>query len=555
MKHGVVRCCARTLLALCVLVVIGSSAGFAQQSVSVPPSGKPEIVPPQPTRQGRLRIPDDLPGADVAPLRLPPITPSNPKEREAAIKKLFPPLPPLGPPLAAQPGPDGQPLSLSALQRMAQEGNPVLRQAMHDIEAARGAAIQAGLYPNPIVGYEADTISEANTAGQQGGYIQQTIKTAGKLKLAQAAVSIDVLNAELALRRTQIEIASQVRSNYFAVLVAQETFKSTYALTSFTDEAYGIWTDQVFAQLAAPYEPLQLRVLSFQARGNLIQARNRYQSAWKQLAASLGNPSMPPTQLAGRVDAPAPVFEYQRVLERINARHTDILSAANSVLKARYNLRLAQVTAIPDIHMQIVLQKDYTMHPNNFTQNVQIGVPVPIFDRNQGEIRRAEATLARSELERARVGNELAARLAAAFERYDNNRKLLDYYKNHILPDQVMAFRGLYQQYELQTDKVGFSALLQGQQNLGQTVTAYTGILGELWNSVVEVANLSQTEDLFASGQTETPPALDTLESLVRLPCNPPKAKTLRRELEAGGQPATPLMDIQPPEMPSKKPQ
>ena len=166
--------------------------------------------------------------------------------------------------------------------------------------------------------------------------------------------------------------------------------------------------------------------------------------------------------------------------------------------------------------MQLVLQKDYTMHPNNFTQNVQIGVPVPIFDRNQGEIRPAEAALARAELEGTRVSNELASRLAAAFERYENSRKLLDYYKNHILPDQVMAFRGLYQQYELQTDKVGFSALLQGQQNLGQTVTAYTAILGDLWNSVVEVASLAQSEDLFASGQTETPPALDTLESLVQ---------------------------------------
>ncbi len=203
MKYQVVRCFARTMLAACTLVGITASAGFAQQSVSGSASGKTELVPNQPPRQGRLRIPDDLPGADVAPLRLPPITPSNPMEREAAIKKLFPPLPPLGPPLTAQPGPDGQPLSLSALQRMAQDGNPVLRQAQHDIEAARGAAIQAGLYPNPIVGFEADTISEADTAGQQGGYIQQTIKTAGKLKLAQAAASIDVLNAELALRRAK----------------------------------------------------------------------------------------------------------------------------------------------------------------------------------------------------------------------------------------------------------------------------------------------------------------------------------------------------------------
>jgi outer membrane protein, heavy metal efflux system len=553
MKQRVADSWVRTSLAAAVFLGIGAGIGHTQETSSLPSRENAQVAPLQQPRQGRLRIPDDLPGADVAPLRLPPLTPANQKEREAAIRKLFPPLPPLGPPLSSQPGPDGVPLSLGALQRMAQDANPALRQAMHEIEAARGSAIQAGLAPNPVFGFEADNVNQGSTAGEQGAFIQQTIKTAGKLKLAQAAASVNVLNAELALRRIQFEVASQVRNNYFAVLVAQETFRSAYALAGFTDEAYSIWTDQVFAQLAAPYEPLQLRVLSFQARGYLLQARNRYDSAWKQLAASVGNPSMPPTQLAGRVDAPTPVFKYQELLEHISARHTDILTAANSALKARYMLRLAQVTPIPDVHLQLVLQKDYTTHPNNFTQNLQLGVPVPIFDRNQGEIHRAEAELARADLEGTRVRNDLAARLASAFERYENNRKLLEYYKLHMLPDQVMAFRGLYQQYELQADKVGFTALLQGQQNLGQTVTAYLTVLGDHWSSVVDLANLAQSEDLFASGQTETPPALDPLAALLQMPCNPPKVKELRRALEVGGQPATPLLDIASPEKPRKK--
>jgi outer membrane protein, heavy metal efflux system len=552
MANRLFRFCGATLLAGSFWLEMGTPSCQAQVNSGSPASQG--TAPVQPPRQGRLRIPDNLPGADVTPLRLPPISANNRQEREAAIKKLFPPLPPLGPPLAAQAGPNDQPLSLALLQRMAQDANPALKQAMHDIEAARGSAIQAGLYPNPVFGYEGDNINQGLSAGQQGAFIQQTIKTAGKLKLAQAAASIDVLNAELALRRTQIEMASQVRSNYFAVLVAQETFKSAYALATFTDEAYAIWTEQVFAQQAAPYEPLQLRVLAFQARGYVVQARNRYESAWKQLAASLGTPGMPPTQLTGRVDAPVPVFRYQEVIDRVNARHTDVLSAANSVLRARYVLRLAQVTPIPDLHLQFVLQKDYTTPPNHLTQNVQVGVPVPIFDRNQGELRRAEAALARAELEGARVRNDLAGRLAAAFERYDNNRKLLDYYREHMLPDQVMAFRGLYQQYDLQPDKVNFSALLQAQQNLGQTVTGYLGVLGELWTSVVEVANLSQTEDLFAFGQGEAPPAVDGLEALVGLPCNPPKTKTLRRALESGGQPALPQIDLLPPAPPGKQP-
>src|SRR5262245_13720705 len=74
-----------------------------------------------------------------------------------------------------------QTLNLAALEQMAQERNPTLRQATAIIEAARGRAQQAGLYPNPTVGYVGERIGAAGTAGEmQGFFVDQTIVTAGK---------------------------------------------------------------------------------------------------------------------------------------------------------------------------------------------------------------------------------------------------------------------------------------------------------------------------------------------------------------------------------------
>lgn len=530
-----------------LLTGIALCAGIAR--LSAQESNSPTLPPPTPAsppRRDRLQLPPELPGATVAPLRLPPTQAGTRKERDEAIKKLFPPLPSLGPPLPAGPGPMGKPLTLADLQEMAQAGNPTLRQAVKEIEAARGAAIQAGLYPNPSVGYEADQINTAGTAGLQGGYIEQIIKTGGKLELAQAAASIDVLNAQIALRRAEVDVATQVRGHYFAVLVAQETFRATYALAIFTDDAYRVWTENVFAEQAAPFEPMQLRVLVYQVRGLLIQARNRYDAAWKQLAASLGQPALPPTQLAGRVDAAMPAYTYDRAWDQISTRHTEITTALNNVLKGRYLVRLAQVTPVPDVRMLVVMQKDMTVHPHNFTQNVQVGVPLPVFDRNQGGIRKSEAELARAEEEVSRVRNELAGRLATAFERYQNNQKLIEYYRVNMLPDQVQAYRGLYQQYTLQSDKVSFTALLQAQQNLLQTVTSYLGVLGDTWSSVVEMAGLLQTDDLFQNVATASPPALDPIELLLQSPCDPPGRKQLRKELECVAPATIPVLDQTP---------
>lgn len=477
----------------------------------------------------RLKIPPELPGASARPIQLPPLDPTKPTEREQAINRLFPPLPDLGADQFPAPGPDGQPLTLADLQRLALSNSPLIRQASADVEAAKGAAIQAGTYPNPTFGYEADTLGTGATAGYQGAFFDQVIKMGGKLKLAQAAATIDVLNAKLALHKAQNDLASQVRAGYFAVLVAQENVKISRALSRLTDEAFRIQVEQVKGAQAAAYEPLQLRVLAFQARSALVQARNRYTAAWKQLAATLGLPAMHPTELAGRVDMPIPRFLYDSALAWVLSRNTDVLTAENTVLKNRYNLRLAQITPVPDVDVHFSVMKDFTTPPFSIVNSVTVGVPIPLWDQNKGNIIQAQGNLLRAVEEAHRVRDDLTSRLAEAFERYDDTRILLEYYRDHILPDQVRAYRGAFERHQQEPDKVSFADVVVAQQTLATTISTYVTTLGSQWTAVVDVANLLQTNDLFQVGLEAMPtecvapvPDLDRLPALPCChPCNP----------------------------------
>src|SRR5206468_4280299 len=93
-------------------------------------------------------------------------------------------------------------------------------------------------------------------------------------------------------------------------------------------------------------------------------------------------------------------------------------------------------------------QKDNTTPPFGVIHSVLLGVQVPVFNRNQGGILEAEGNLGRVSLEPARVRNDLTAQVAAAFQRYDNSRTLVMLYRDQILPDQVRAYRGIYQRYD-----------------------------------------------------------------------------------------------------------
>src|SRR5437899_2979805 len=60
---------------------------------------------------------------------------------------------------SAQSQTSGCVLTLADLERMALEANPTLPEAQAAIRAAEGRRVQAGLWPNPVVGYTGEEFS------------------------------------------------------------------------------------------------------------------------------------------------------------------------------------------------------------------------------------------------------------------------------------------------------------------------------------------------------------------------------------------------------------
>jgi cobalt-zinc-cadmium efflux system outer membrane protein len=490
--------------------------GSGRQTVT-PAGDQPPIQlavleqPERPARRPALVIPPGIPGSDAPAIRLPKTAP----ERERALNTLYPDLPPLPPDLKPAPGPEGRPLNLSDLQSLAAANNPSIKNSIAGVGAARGALIQAGAYPNPTIAWEQDTVG--TNEGYQGGYVDQVFKGVNKLKLARAAAEMDLRNAELALRRAKFDLATQVRSTYFAVVVALENVRVSRALAEFTDKVYRFQIDLVRGGPAAPYEPMQLRPLVLQARLNLLQATNQYQASWKQLAAALGLPGMPPTQLAGRVDMPVPVFDYDAVRAYVLRNHTDVLTAQNSLLRARYNLELAQVTPVPDVEARLLVQKDYTTPPHLIAYSFVVGFPVPVWDQNKGNILQAHSLLIQATQQPHQTQLQLTSTVADAFNRYSTARQQVAIALQQI-KDQVRAYRGVYERRGENPDDVSFGDVVAAQQTLVSYLSGYITALGAQWTAVVDVANLLQTDDLFQVGRPQEMVPVPDLDELLPLP-------------------------------------
>ncbi|MES1213065.1 MAG: TolC family protein [Singulisphaera sp.] len=469
-----------------------------QEEMPRPPFGPGGADAPSLTE--RLQIPAELPGTNVPPLWLPPVT--QPDARLQAIETLFPDLPPM--PKLLPPMDPQRVFTLSDLEQMALANSPIIAQAEANITVAMGQAWQAGMYPNPVIGYEADTVGSAGTRNYQGVFGTQTIKTANKLGLARSVANVDVTNSQLALRQARIDLMSQVKADYFAVLVAQESVMINEAVVRFTAEVYRIQDDKLKGGVITPYDPAQLRSLAVLARTLLVQAQMNYVAAWKALGVTLGMPGLPLTRLEGNAEMPVPKLTYEAALARMLSVHPMVQMARFSQGQARIQQRLERVKPIPDIDLYGTFQRDFTtpLTPRT-TYNIQFGLPLPLWDRNRGNIMSATGNIVRTSEEIRRVEYDLTAQLVDAFTRFETSRILLQYNREQILPDLTRAYRGVYIRYQQEGEMargkagaVGFGDIIVAQQNLTNGLAAYVTLLGNQWTAVADLARLLQVESL-----------------------------------------------------------
>lgn len=496
------------LLASFVGMLLGSSPALAQvPKLTAAQNKTPAPIENIPPSRRQLRIPEGLPGADAQSIQLPGL--NDPAGRRAAIDRIFPPLPPIEPGLESYVDPNNPPLSLDEAVNIGLSQSPDIRQAMALVRANCGEAIQAGLHPNPTIGYEGDTIGTLNTAGYHGPFMTQTVKTAGKLQMARSSLMFNVRKAELNVQKWQVTVATTVMARYYDVLVAAETVVAAEALTRFTDEAYRVQLELLRGGEAAVYEPMQLRTLTMQARAQLLLARNRYSAALKQLAAAMSVGDMPPTKLTAEAKLELPAVDYAMLESQMLGRHPDVLAARYGVQQARLDVRRAEVVPVPDVNLYSTVQKDYTGPPFGTTVNVQASIPVPVFDRNTGGIIQAQGLLNKAVVEEARVRNQLQTELAAAYERYQNNRGVVQIYRHQITPDLARAYRAIYDRYQQEPDKLNIGDVVVAQQSLATATQAYLLAIAEQWRATADLLNAAQMmrqEELFGvSGEPVRP--------------------------------------------------
>ena len=320
-------------------------------------------------------------------------------------------------------------LTLAKLEEMAMSANPSVARAAALVQAASGNYVQVGLPPNPTVGYEGQQIGSRGLAEQDGVFINQEIVRGGKLKLNRQVAAQEWARAEHELAAQQQRVMTDVRIAFYDVLIAQsqedlyqELSDNAKALVEYSEKL------QKAGERSRP-EVIQVTIEREKLVTGFRNAGRRRSAAWQELATVVGDPRLPQARLAGDADESHSNYDWEASLQRLLSTSPEVGAAIANVERARWAVQRALVEKIPNVTVQGLVNARDNGIGGRSDGSLTIGVPLPIWNRNQGGVTQAQGQVMAAERALDQLELDLQNRLALVFERYGNARDYEDRYE------------------------------------------------------------------------------------------------------------------------------
>lgn len=375
------------------------------------------------------------------------------------------------------------PLSLAQAIARALEGNPELAAATRQIEASEGQVLQGRARLNPELAYSLeDTRSRTRTQSWQ---LNLPIELGGKRAARTKAAEMARGQAQMQRSALQATLRANVAAAYFDVLTAQERLALARDSVALAQSSTDAVAKRVAAGKVSPVEESKARVAQAGMRVEWAQAASDERNARSRLTALLGAVDAPFTVLEGQADTLPSVPSFAE-LQPLMASAPSIVLARMEVDRRQALTAVEQSKRVPDVTVSAGLQRS-----NETQRNVLlfgVSVPLPVFDRNQGNLLEALRLedKAREELQVATVG--LHSEVAQAHERLATIAAQIQLLQQDVLPGAKSAYEAASTGFA--HGKFNFLEVLDAQRTYFSAKSQYLQALGEAHRAAADVDRL-----------------------------------------------------------------
>lgn len=365
-------------------------------------------------------------------------------------------------------------LTLPQAVSLVLQHNPELAAAAREINAFEGTRLQASVFRNPDFITEAEEINSHNPNIQPFVTlrISQLFELGGKRHARMNVAEMGQEVARQAYEARRVEIMARTADAFVDVLEGQalvEVLENTLQLAGL---ALSTADKRVAADKAPPMESIRSKVnLSTvsveleQARRNLATAKSRLALLWGESIPRFG-------QVKGELESFVTLPTLDRLLEHIEANPV-LLQSSKQVAQREAQLDLENARRIPDIRLGAAIRRYLELDQN--TALLDMSIPIPIFDRNQGNRLEAQQRVYQARDQRMAVELQLKTELIRVYESLLAAQRETQTLRDEVLPGAQKAFELTNRGYQL--GKFSFLEMLDAQRAYFQNRTLYVRAL------------------------------------------------------------------------------
>ena len=346
------------------------------------------------------------------------------------------------------------------------ENNPDIKMNLASIMSAEGQALQAGLRPNPQAIMELENFGgDDDFSGVDGAEltlgVEQEIEIAGKRTYRK-----DVANYALAAAKQEavsqiLATLASTHQSYAGYVIAQERLKLAerrLALADKTDEAV---KKRVSAAAASDIQHTKVDIEQKAAAIEKAQAIEELASAKAQLERILASGVDQINEGIGFLQTAFDVPEKEQLIKALeNLPQAEMMKLKE--LQAQSNIELAKAYGVPNPTIGLGIRRFNETDSNAFMATLSI--PIPISDRNQGNIAQARAERIVAENENSSTLLSLKEASEKVYQQLLAASQEVKSYKNDIIPSAQKAYEQASEGYN--SGRFSFLELLDAQRTL-----------------------------------------------------------------------------------------
>lgn len=368
--------------------------------------------------------------------------------------------------LATAQGVGAQTLTLDSALQTAFANNPDLAAARWEIGIAEGARQQAGLIPNPVASWDAeDTRRSTRTTSVK---LSQTLELGGK-----RGARIDVATraqdaAALSLEQRRNGLRADVIEGYYGALRAQERLDLAQRSLALAERGLVVANGRVAAGKSSPVEATRAQVQLSEIRLEFNRAQMGLTDAYRRLAASTGSAATDFQAVATQGPATPPLPPPAHLLARLE-QTAELRLAELQILQGEASIGLEKAQRIPDLDVSIGSQYDASARER--VNLVGVSMPIPLFNRNQGNVLAATRRADQARDQRNAAELRLRTETRQALDQWQTANTEVRAFNQQILPAAQSAVDAATRGFEM--GKFNFLDVLDAQRTLIAARTQY----------------------------------------------------------------------------------